>query len=77
MEKTITEIERTRAAQLQAERLLEAKEQSHRQQVSRLENQVYLFCIFLYLLLIISAKSSDFWRFTSFFKCNFVIYHTE
>ena len=29
-----------RAAQLQAERLLEAREQSHRQQVLRLENQV-------------------------------------
>jgi hypothetical protein len=35
-----TEIERLRAAQLQAERLLEAREQSHRQQVLRLENQV-------------------------------------
>lgn len=34
------EIERLRAAQLQAERLLEAREQSHRQQVLRLENQV-------------------------------------
>lgn len=34
------EIERYRAAQLQAERLLEAREQSHRQQVARLENQV-------------------------------------
>lgn len=37
------EIERYRAAQLQAERLLEAREQSHRQQVARLENQVMLF----------------------------------
>lgn len=38
------EIERYRAAQLQAERLLEAREQSHRQQVIRLENQViYVF----------------------------------
>ena len=38
------EIERLRAAQLQAERLLEAREQSHRQQVLRLENQViFLF----------------------------------
>lgn len=36
------EIERYRAAQLQAERLLEAREQSHRQQVSRLENQITL-----------------------------------
>ncbi|KAK9879237.1 hypothetical protein WA026_004086 [Henosepilachna vigintioctopunctata] len=36
------EIERYRAAQLQAERLLEAREQSHRQQVARLENQVGL-----------------------------------
>ncbi|XP_048516967.1 rootletin [Dendroctonus ponderosae] len=36
------EIERYRAAQLQAERLLEAREQSHRQQVSRLESQVKL-----------------------------------
>lgn len=34
------EVERYRAAQLQAERLLEAREQSHRQQVARLENQV-------------------------------------
>lgn len=34
------ELERCRAAQLQAERLLEAREQSHRQQVLRLENQV-------------------------------------
>ena len=34
------EIERYRAAQLQAERLLEAREQSHRQQVQRLESQV-------------------------------------
>lgn len=32
--------ERYRAAQLQAERLLDAREQSHRQQVLRLENQV-------------------------------------
>lgn len=36
------EIERVRAAQLQAERLLEAREQSHRQQVLRLENQIQL-----------------------------------
>lgn len=36
------EIERYRAAQQQAERLLEAREQSHRQQVARLENQVQL-----------------------------------
>ncbi|XP_066581176.1 centrosome-associated protein CEP250 [Prorops nasuta] len=36
----IGEIERLRAAQLQAEKLLEAREQSHRQQVLRLENQV-------------------------------------
>ncbi|CAG9769436.1 unnamed protein product [Ceutorhynchus assimilis] len=36
------EIERYRAAQLQAERLLEAREQSHRQQVSRMESQVKL-----------------------------------
>lgn len=35
-----SEIERARTAQLQAERLLEAREQSHRQQVLRLENQV-------------------------------------
>lgn len=39
-----SEIERYRAAQLQAERLLEAREQSHRQQVARLENQV-LICM--------------------------------
>ena len=36
----IVEIERLRAAQLQAEKLLEAREQSHRQQILRLENQV-------------------------------------
>lgn len=36
------EIERLRAAQLQAEKLLEAREQSHRQQVLRLENQIQL-----------------------------------
>ncbi|XP_050294395.1 rootletin isoform X2 [Anthonomus grandis grandis] len=36
------ELERYRAAQLQAERLLEAREQSHRQQVSRLESQIKL-----------------------------------
>lgn len=38
------DIERYRAAQLQAERLLEAREQSHRQQVARLENQVSKIC---------------------------------
>lgn len=37
------EIERYRAAQLQAERLLEAREQSHRQQIHRLEHQVIIF----------------------------------
>lgn len=37
-----SEIERARAAQLQAERLLEAREQSHRQHILRLENQVIL-----------------------------------
>lgn len=37
-----SELERLRAAQLQAEKLLEAREQSHRQQVLRLENQVKL-----------------------------------
>ncbi|KAL6255819.1 hypothetical protein P5V15_013062 [Pogonomyrmex californicus] len=37
-----SELERIRAAQLQAEKLLEAREQSHRQQVSRLENQIQL-----------------------------------
>lgn len=37
------EVERIRAAQLQAEKLLEAREQSHRQQILRLENQVYIF----------------------------------
>ncbi|XP_020278588.1 rootletin isoform X2 [Pseudomyrmex gracilis] len=36
------ELERIRAAQLQAEKLLEAREQSHRQQVSRLESQIQL-----------------------------------
>lgn len=39
------ELERIRAAQLQAEKLLEAREQSHRQQVSRLENQVHIFMV--------------------------------
>lgn len=39
-----SDIERYRAAQLQAERLLEAREQSHRQQVARLENQVCNSC---------------------------------
>lgn len=34
------DVERYRSAQLQAERLLDAREQSHRQQVLRLENQV-------------------------------------
>lgn len=34
------ELEKYRAGQLQAERLLEAREQSHRQQVQRLESQV-------------------------------------
>lgn len=37
----LTEYESMRAAQLQAERLLEAREQSHRQQVLRLESQVF------------------------------------
>uniref|UniRef100_A0ABD2WUT6 Rootletin-like coiled-coil domain-containing protein n=1 Tax=Trichogramma kaykai TaxID=54128 RepID=A0ABD2WUT6_9HYME len=35
------ELERSRAAQLQAEKLLEAREQSHRQQVIRLESQIH------------------------------------
>jgi len=35
-----TDLERYRAGQLQAERMLEAREQSHRQQIHRLENQV-------------------------------------
>lgn len=38
-----TDLERYRAGQLQAERMLEAREQSHRQQIHRLENQVKLF----------------------------------
>lgn len=44
------EIERLRAAQLQAEKLLEAREQSHRQQVLRLENQVSLLNITFFLM---------------------------
>lgn len=48
------EIERYRAAQLQAERLLEAREQSHRQQISRLESQVnhslFIFYFVIYML---------------------------
>lgn len=48
------EIERYRAAQLQAERLLEAREQSHRQQISRLESQVnpslFIFHLLIYIL---------------------------
>lgn len=35
-----TDLERYRAGQLQAERMLEARELSHRQQIHRLENQV-------------------------------------
>lgn len=42
------EVERLRAAQLQAEKLLEAREQSHRQQVLRLENQVSIF-VYIYI----------------------------
>lgn len=42
------EIERLRAAQLQAEKLLEAREQSHRQQILRLENQVPNF-VYVYI----------------------------
>lgn len=42
------EVERLRAAQLQAEKLLEAREQSHRQQVLRLENQVSVF-VYIYI----------------------------
>ncbi|KAF7987174.1 hypothetical protein HCN44_011480 [Aphidius gifuensis] len=41
-EHRIAEIERLRGAQLQAEKLLEAREQSHRQQILRLENQIKL-----------------------------------
>lgn len=37
---TLADIERYRAGQLQAERLLEARDQSNRQQVLRLENQI-------------------------------------
>lgn len=43
-----SEIERYRSAQLQAERLLEAREQSHRQQVNRLENQVCIYSYFFF-----------------------------
>lgn len=39
----LMDLERYRAGQLQAERMLEAREQSHRQQIHRLENQVNLF----------------------------------
>lgn len=38
--KSAGDIERYRSAQQQAERLLEAREQSHRQQILRLENQI-------------------------------------
>lgn len=41
-----SELEQVRAAQLQAERLLDAREQSHRQQVLRLENQVQFKIMF-------------------------------
>lgn len=44
------EFERIRAAQLQAEKLLEAREHSHRQQISRLENQVYIHIDIIILL---------------------------
>lgn len=40
-----TDLERYRAGQLQAERMLEAREQSHRQQIHRLENQVILLLV--------------------------------
>lgn len=53
------EIERLRAAQLQAERLLEAREQSHRQQVLRLENQV--ITLFAKLSLTGNARISRLW----------------
>lgn len=38
--KSTGDVERYRSAQQQAERLLEAREQSHRQQIQRLENQI-------------------------------------
>lgn len=38
-----SDVERYKSAQLQTERLLEAREQSHRQQVLRLENQVHYY----------------------------------
>lgn len=38
--KSACDIDRYKSAQLQAERLLEAREQSHRQQILRLENQI-------------------------------------
>lgn len=38
--KSAGDVERYRSAQQQAERLLEAREQSHRQQILRLENQI-------------------------------------
>lgn len=38
--KSAGDVERYRSAQQQAERLLEAREQSHRQQIIRLENQI-------------------------------------
>lgn len=40
-----SEVERYRAAQLQAEKMLDAREQSHRQQIGRLENQVLSFSL--------------------------------
>lgn len=46
------EIERLRAAQLQAEKLLEAREQSHRQQVLRLENQVLISYSSLFVIVV-------------------------
>lgn len=46
------DIERYRSAHLQAERLLDAREQSHRQQVLRLENQVTHLFIYSFIKLI-------------------------
>ena len=52
------EVERLRAAQLQAEKLLEAREQSHRQQVLRLENQVFIsISVYVFLAFINDYKT--------------------
>ncbi|XP_037303116.1 uncharacterized protein LOC119193569 [Manduca sexta] len=51
-----SDVEHYRQAALQAERLLEAREASHRQQIMRLENQVTSHTLIKYRLSFISMK---------------------